>query len=358
MDTYPIPARSLERYFKVDGRTLERDYKDHLSGYRDWEQREHAVDWVLIADNLGERLCLDETMFCNDMVTILSNRDAHCGKGSIVAAVQGTKVEDVVKVLEKIPFEERQKVKEITMDFSDSMRGIAQKAFPNARITIDKFHVIKLAIEAIEEVRLKYKRMAVAERKQHDVELRKKLSRLKKQRKRYRKLHPKTYKGKKRGRKPQTLEILNRTLTVENGDSHVELLTRSKYLLSQSGEKWTIKQRQRARILFEKYPKIREAYSLICSLRHVFSDHFLTRNQAKERIHNWYKVIAESTLRETKSVRETIKAREADVLNFFESHLTNASAESLNSKIKGFRTLVRGVRDLPFFMYRVATIFG
>jgi transposase len=50
--------------------------------------------------------------------------------------------------------------------------------------------------------------------------------------------------------------------------------------------------------------------------------------------------------------------REEDVLNYFINHSTNAAAESLNSKLKGFRTQIRGVGDIPFFMYRCSTIFG
>jgi hypothetical protein len=34
----------------------------------------------------------------------------------------------------------------------------------------------------------------------------------------------------------------------------------------------------------------------------------------------------------------------------------NASAESLNSKIKCFRAQVKGVKDIPFFMYRLETV--
>ncbi|MDD7242823.1 MAG: DDE transposase, partial [Paraprevotella sp.] len=33
-------------------------------------------------------------------------------------------------------------------------------------------------------------------------------------------------------------------------------------------------------------------------------------------------------------------------------------AESLNSKMKGFRSELRGVRDLPFYLYRCTMIFG
>ncbi|MFH1030469.1 MAG: DDE transposase, partial [bacterium] len=34
------------------------------------------------------------------------------------------------------------------------------------------------------------------------------------------------------------------------------------------------------------------------------------------------------------------------------------SAESFNAKLKGFRTIVRGVRDKKFFLFRVAKLYG
>ena len=46
------------------------------------------------------------------------------------------------------------------------------------------------------------------------------------------------------------------------------------------------------------------------------------------------------------------------VLNYFNNRSTNASAESFNSKIKGFRAQVRGVADMSFFLYRMVKIFG
>ena len=52
------------------------------------------------------------------------------------------------------------------------------------------------------------------------------------------------------------------------------------------------------------------------------------------------------------------KEKEEYVLNYFNNRSTNASAESLNSKMKGFRAQVRGVADLTFFMYRMMMIFG
>jgi len=37
---------------------------------------------------------------------------------------------------------------------------------------------------------------------------------------------------------------------------------------------------------------------------------------------------------------------------------TNASAESFNAKLKAFRVSLRGVRDINFFLFRVAKIYA
>ena len=50
------------------------------------------------------------------------------------------------------------------------------------------------------------------------------------------------------------------------------------------------------------------------------------------------------------SVRDTIMEKKDYVLNYFNNRSNNASAESFNSKIKGFRVQVRGVADMSFFL--------
>ena len=137
----------------------------------------------------------------------------------------------------------------------------------------------------------------------------------------------------------------------------MELLTRCKYALTQSHDKWSARQCERMRLLFKLYPKLKEAYDIVNRLRAIFRSK-LTRDAAKMKLQEWYKTIANCTLREIKSARDAIKNREDNVLNYFINRATNASAESLNSKLKSFRAQVRGVSDLPFFMYRVCKIYG
>ncbi|WP_452124554.1 transposase [Dyadobacter subterraneus] len=47
-----------------------------------------------------------------------------------------------------------------------------------------------------------------------------------------------------------------------------------------------------------------------------------------------------------------------DILNFFNNRSTDASAESFNAKIKAFRASSRGVRDIPFFLFRLTKLYA
>lgn len=111
-------------------------------------------------------------------------------------------------------------------------------------------------------------------------------------------------------------------------------------------------------ILFEGEPKLKKAYGIVNSLCSIFRSKTLNKESARIRLHNWYETATKCSLREIKSARNAIKSRKEEVLNYFINRSTNASAESLNSKIKTFRAQLRGVSDYPFFMYRIYKIFG
>lgn len=358
LDTTPVTARCLGKYYFTDGDTLERCYKESLSGFRQGGQSCHAEDWVLLPANMGEHLSIDESSLQDDLFTFLTNKDGHCRRGSLIAAVRGTKAEDVLDILLRIPEEDRLKVKEVTADLSDTMAAIVHAAFPNATLALDCFHIMKRCNDAIEELRLRYRREALAEHRRLELEHRKRLRRNAAQRRWYRKKHPKAYRGKPRGRKPMRKNEKFKPPVLSNGDTRNELLKRSRYALTQTPDKWSERQTARMRLLFELYPKIKEAYDIVNRLRSIFRSSALTRETAKPKFQEWYKAVNKCSLREVKAARDALKSREDEILNYFIDHSTNAGAESFNSKIKGFRAQLRGVSDLPFFMFRLCAIFG
>jgi transposase len=317
----------LEKFFHVDGNLLGQQYKNHLSDYGGWEQKEHAQDWLLFPENIGPNLSLDETSLSNgELYTILTNKSAKGRKGSIVAMVKGTSSETVNEVLERLPDEACSSVKEITLDMAGSMRSIAVHNFPKAVRVIDRFHVQKLAYDALQEMRIALRWDAINE----DTEAREQA-----------KMNDCEY-------RPDILE---------NGDTKKQLLARSRYLLFKSADKWTDSQKQRAAILFELYPDMKKAYSLTHSLRMIFSKNQI-KSVAYTSLARWFNEVAESGFKSFNTISATVYEHYQEILNFFDNRSTNASAESFNAKIKAFRATQRGVRDISFFLFRLTKIYA
>ena len=153
-----MTCHTLEEFYRIDGHTFEKQYKEALSGFRRWDQLEHAAEWLLFPENVGQRLAIDESSLSNgELYTFVTNREAHTREQSLVAVVAGTKAEDVITVLQRIDEERRNAVEEVTLDLSDSTRKIARTAFPKASRVIDRFHIQKLACDAVQELRVKHR---------------------------------------------------------------------------------------------------------------------------------------------------------------------------------------------------------
>ena len=94
---------------------MERQYRNHLSGYLHWDQLVHAEDWLLFEKNIGACICIDEVALSRgELYTVLTNKEAHGGKGSMIAIIKGTDVHTVTSVLLKLSRRRRYQVREIT----------------------------------------------------------------------------------------------------------------------------------------------------------------------------------------------------------------------------------------------------
>lgn len=327
MDTYPIHSHSLEKFYYIDGEQLGRHYKERLSGYGTWDQKEHADKWLLYPENIGTNISIDETSVSNgELYTIVTNKAAKGNKGCLIAIIEGTSSEQVIEALERIPEEVRNQVEEVTLDMADSMRKIVRSCFPKAIRVIDRFHVQKLALDALQEMRIAHRWDAINEETNAKEEA--KLSNTKYQ-----------------------------PILFRNGDTAKQLLARSRYLLFKSPEKWTESQQFRAEILFEQYPDLQQAHSLTHSLRMIYAKNTI-KAAARLSLARWYNKVGESGFKSFNTIAGTIYEHYDEILNFFENRSTNASAESFNAKIKAFRASLRGVIDIKFFLFRLTKIYA
>ena len=92
LDSSPISCKTLGQLFGVDGKRLQEQYASDLSNFTCWDQLEHAENWLLFPENLGEYLSIDETSLSQgELYTVLTNKAAKGRKGAlVVSALQTT----------------------------------------------------------------------------------------------------------------------------------------------------------------------------------------------------------------------------------------------------------------------------
>ena len=131
VDTRPDTMSNIASYFQVSSDKLQRHYKHNISGYRQWEQLSHAEDYLLFPENITEQISIDEVSLSKgELYTIVTNKNTRCrNKKSLIAVINGTDAKSIENVLQKIPQELRNKVKEISMDMAPNMSMAARNSF-------------------------------------------------------------------------------------------------------------------------------------------------------------------------------------------------------------------------------------
>ncbi len=184
-------------------------------------------------------------------------------------------------------------VEAIAMDMSASYVKSAKQCLPLAeeKIVHDRFHVMKLATEAVDKVR----------RGEH------------------RKLR-------------------------EAGDDR---LSGTRYLWLTSQENLTNTQRERFDAVYRQELETGKAWAYKEMLRDVW--HHPDAISATAFFKDWYKRVIHTTLTPLKKVARTINERLANVVSYCRHGITNAVAEGLNSKIMSIKRRVGGYRNRENF---------
>ena len=253
----------------MNGQTLRKQYKEVISGFREWAEADHANEYLIFPDNIGENLSLDETSLSNgDVYTLLTNKAGKGKKGTLVAIIQGVSADNINKILRKIPYKHREKVKTITTDLSSAMMLIAKTTFPSATLINDRFHVQQLMNEAVDQLRLAY-RWEVLERENEEIRQyreKRKAAISKEERDLIGKWVPKRY---------------------SNGETLPQILAKGRHILRKHKSKWNEQQRQRSQVLFEQFPRLKQAYKLCLDLTDVFNKR-LKIGEARLALAKWY----------------------------------------------------------------------
>jgi len=279
---------------------------------------------MLFSENLSDYISIDEVALSKgELYTFITSKKGK--KGTLIASIKGTKSQDIINILEKIPLEERKKVKEITLDMAKNMEFAVKMAFPNAYLVTDRFHVVKLAMESLQHMRIKLRWDELDKEN-------KAIIKAKKQRTKY---------------KPMVLS---------NGDTRKQLLARSRYIIAKKPNDLTENQVSRSKLLFKLYPELEQAYKHTLEFRSIYEN--TDQLKASEKFNFWIEDTFENKLETFYTTANTVKANFENILNFFIKRNTNANAESFNAKIKLFRANLRGVTDTQFFLFRMSKLFA
>lgn len=260
-----------------------------------------------------------------ELYTIVSNKEGHGKNGTLVATIKGTKSITIIEVIEKINVDSRNLVKEVTLDMAKNMESAVKQCFPKAKLVTDRFHVVRLVMEALQHLRVKY-RWEELEKENDAIKTAKEIG------------------------------VHYTSTTFENGDTPKQLLARSRYILAKKQANWTENQKQRAELLFKHYPLLEIAYNHALCFRNIYEEKL--KSTAETKLKDWIVRTPELKIKEFTTVTYTVSQNMTQILNFFENRSTNASAESFNAKLKLFRANQRGVKDKSFFLFRMMKLFA
>jgi transposase len=296
---------------------------------------------IFSMEDMGENMAIDEKQIGEEMHTVLSNRQT----GKIALLVQSLKAKELIKLLPKFDCKGLT-VKSITRDLSPSYDWFCRQTFYNALHAADKFHIIKNLLDACQDVRIRYRQELLTDK-----------------RKKYEAFKKQEHQRKQECKEKNQLFIAQKFVYNEsknaNGETLLELLARSRYLLYKYPDDWTNSQKERALNLFNPYPEIEKSYKLSCNFRTWYRKENIgiPREDMRKRLQMWYLEVGKEAIMEMDNFKSLVERNEGIILNYFVKGDTNAKAETLNSKIQRFIMMNRGTRDIEFFYFRWLNFF-
>lgn len=103
---------------------------------------------------LPESLCFDEFKSTKDASGAMSFIYCDAQTSKIIDIVEDRKLNNLIKYFSRFPKDVRSKVKHIVIDMYPPYISLIKTMFPNAKISIDRFHLIQLINRAFNKLRI------------------------------------------------------------------------------------------------------------------------------------------------------------------------------------------------------------
>ena len=190
---------------------------------------------------------------------------------------------------------EKEQIEQISMDLSPSFIAGAAEAFPSAEITFDRFHVVKLLNEAMNQVR-------ISERKEHDA------------------------------------------------------LKGHKYTFLRNRENLTNKQEVSLAEMIDLYPTLGQAYRLKELFNDLWS--MPDKVSAEAFLKQWCEEVENSKIPAFMKFVKTVRSHWSGIIHFVETKITNGILEGINSKVQLAKRRARGYRNINNFINMIYFLCG
>ncbi|MCL2412772.1 MAG: transposase [Bacteroidales bacterium] len=293
-------------------------------------------------ENMGKHMAVDEKQIGEEMHTVLTNRST----GKIALLAKSVNFEELSGVLDAESRENRS-VDTLTRDLSSTYKKLGNHSFFNASHIADKFHIIRNMMDAMQSVRVRY-RQDVLREKRLAYEIHKQTE---KQRRSECQKNNTLYKR---------LRFVYKDNIAQNGETFLELLARSRYLLYKYPHQWTQTQQWRANALFLKFPQIQKSYQLACDFRYWYKKEHVRKPKCyiQSGLQQWYRDVEMADVDEMLNFKSSVERNQLAITNYFSNGHTNAIAENINGRIQQFISANRGTRDINFFYFKIKKMFA
>lgn len=236
-------------------------------------------------------LGMDENKVCGSYRCVFTDIEY----GLLVDMIATREKEDVIRWLNKLPDKDRINV--VVMDMWKHYRSAVQEVLPDVPIVVDKFHVVQMLNDALDDIRISLRGSMTKDERRN--------------------------------------------------------LRHDKWLMLRNKEDLNEKQKVELDRLFEVYPIFKEPYDLKEEFRNIYNKS-INRRDALTRYAKWKKKIPED-LTEYQKFVGTVARWYSEIFNYFDYNVTNAYTEAVNVLIKKEAATGRGY---TFEVLRAKMIFG
>jgi len=221
--------------------------------------------------------------------TILTNPKHH----KVLDILASRKQDDLCKYFLK--FKDRNNVKYVVMDMSSNFKSIANACFPRATVVADKYHVVRQVTWAFESVRKRIQK--------------------------------------------------------DFGVNRRRYFKRSRRLLLKTPSKLTNEQLEEVNVMLSLSPELALAYHLKNEFYRFMKS--TNRSDAKKLLSNWYLLVGTAHIKEFNKCLNTFNSWQDEILNAFDTGLTNGYTEGCNNRIKVIKRNAYGMRNFDRFRKRI-----